>query len=62
MSLITTPVKFTVLPADGVPVAGLRVRAELTRADVDGGVLVPMPRARGDTDSAGQCTLHLWPN
>lgn len=62
MSLITTAVKFTVLPADGVPIAGLRVRCELTRPDVDGGVLVPQPRARGDTDASGQCTIPLWPN
>lgn len=62
MSLVTTSVKFTLHIASGVPPAGLTVRAALTVADMDGGVVVDLPAASGITDSAGACTLALWPN
>lgn len=62
MSLVTSAVKFTLHVASGVPPAGLTVRAALTVADMDGGVVVDLPAATGITDALGQCTLNLWPN
>jgi hypothetical protein len=61
VSLVLIPVKVRATRANGSFVVGATVRAVLTVAESDDGLVVP-DNVVGVTDAAGQVTLNLWPN
>jgi hypothetical protein len=61
VSLVLIPVKVRATRADGTFVVGATVRAVLTVAETDDGLVVP-GNIVGVTNGAGECTLNLWPN
>lgn len=61
MSLKTVTVTGTLLNPNGQSVAGARIRAELTRQEVDNGIVVPTA-VETVTAADGSFSLALWPN
>jgi hypothetical protein len=61
VSLVLIPVKVRATRANGTFVVGATVRAVLTVAETDDGLVVP-DNIVGVTDAAGEVTLNLWPN
>lgn len=61
MSLVLIPVRVRATRADGTFVVGATVRAVLTVAETDDGLVVP-GNITGVTDVNGEVTLNLWPN
>jgi len=61
MPLVLIPVKVRATRANGSFVVGATVRAVLTVAETDDGMVVP-DNIVGITNAAGEVTLNLWPN
>lgn len=61
MSLPTAAITVRAYGADGSPLAGARVAAQLSRAELYEGFVVPT-QVKSVTDANGVCVLDLWPN
>lgn len=61
MTLKTRPVIGTVYTPDGLPTAGAKIYAKLSRYELDDGMVVPSV-VRAVTDVNGEYSLELWPN